>query len=93
MRRKTSAPPRNPLNIHGFVLGKQVRFSKARDCCLIDKARTLASAATVAGQPFEQIAYPKTEHDFVKCCTPCNSTSYSDALQRRAAELKEFLGS
>ncbi len=63
-----------------------------RGCCLIGQARTLAAAATAGGQPFELITYPKTDHDFVKGGAHYKSESYSDALQRTAAKLKEFLG-
>jgi len=63
-----------------------------RDCCLIAKAHTLADAATAGGKPFELITYPKTDHDFVKGGAHYNSQSYSDAFQRTAAKLKEFLG-
>jgi dienelactone hydrolase len=61
-------------------------------CCLVDKARALAAAATGAGKPFELITYPKTDHDFIKGGAHYNSNSYSDALQRTAAKLKELLG-
>lgn len=62
-----------------------------RDCCLVDKAHILTTAATGAGQPFELITYPKTDHDFVKGGNHYNSQSYSDALQRTAARLKQYL--
>jgi dienelactone hydrolase len=63
-----------------------------RGCCLIDKAHTLATAATAAGLPFELITYPNTDHDFVKDGKHYNAQSYSDALQRTEAKLKEYLG-
>ncbi|MFZ0321296.1 MAG: dienelactone hydrolase family protein [Candidatus Sulfotelmatobacter sp.] len=63
---------------------------KYRDCCLIDKAHTLADAAKSSGAAFELVTYPKTEHDFVKGGSHYNSESYSDALQRTAAKLKEY---
>jgi len=63
-----------------------------RGCCLVATARNLAEAAKASGQPFELITYPKTEHDFVKGGSHYNSDSYSDALQRTASKLKEYLG-
>jgi dienelactone hydrolase len=63
-----------------------------RNCCLVDKAHTLADAAKAGGQPFELITYPNTEHDFVKGGSHYNSQSYSDALKRTAAKLKEYFG-
>jgi len=63
-----------------------------RDCCLVAKARTLAAAATGSGLAFELITYPNTDHDFVKDGYHYNSKSYSDALQRTSAKLKEYLG-
>jgi dienelactone hydrolase len=63
-----------------------------RGCCLIDKAHTLAAAATAGGLPFELITYPNTDHDFVKDGKHYNAQSYSDALQRTEAKLKEYLG-
>jgi len=63
-----------------------------RGCCLVATARTLAEAAKGSSQPFELITYPKTDHDFVKGGSHYNSDSYSDALQRTAAKLKEYLG-
>jgi hypothetical protein len=41
---------------------------------------------------FELITYAKTDHDFVKGGAHFNSNSCSDAVQRIAAKLKEFLG-
>jgi dienelactone hydrolase len=62
-----------------------------RNCCLVETARNLAAAAMAAGQPFELVTYPKTDHDFVKDGAHYNATSYADALQRTAAKLKEYL--
>jgi dienelactone hydrolase len=64
-----------------------------RDCCLVTKARTLAAAATGSSVPFELITYPDTEHDFVIDGSHYNAQSYSDALQRTATKLKQYLGS
>jgi dienelactone hydrolase len=63
-----------------------------RNCCLIAKAHSLADAATAGGKPFELITYPKTDHDFVKGGSHYDAKVYSDAFQRTAAKLKEFLG-
>jgi dienelactone hydrolase len=62
------------------------------NCCVVSMAHTLADAAKAAGQPFELIAYPQTDHDFVKGGSHYNRESYEDAMQRTAAKLKEFLG-
>ena len=64
-----------------------------RDCCTIGKAHTLAAAATAASLPFELVTYPNTDHDFIKGGKHYNAQSYSDAFQRTAARLKEYLGS
>jgi dienelactone hydrolase len=86
-------------DVPGFVDGLKVPVlmfagekDTYRDCCLIVKAHTLADAATAAGKPFELITYPKTDHDFVKGGSHYNAQVYSDAFQRTAAKLKEFLG-
>jgi dienelactone hydrolase len=65
---------------------------KYRDCCLVEKAHLLADAAKRSGAAFELITYPKTDHDFVKGGSHYESETYSDALQRTAAKLKEYLG-
>jgi dienelactone hydrolase len=66
---------------------------KFENCCLIGTAHTVADAAKSADKPFELITYPKTEHDFVKGGSHYKSESYSDALEKTAAKLKELLGS
>ena len=63
-----------------------------RNCCLVANAHTLADAAKSAGQPFDLITYPKTEHDFVKGGSHFNSEAYKDAFTRTSARLKELLG-
>jgi dienelactone hydrolase len=63
-----------------------------RDCCLIDKARALAAAATAAGKPFELVTYSDTDHDFVKDGAHYNSQAYADGLQRTGARLKAYFG-
>lgn len=62
-----------------------------RNCCLVETAHNIAAAATAAGQPFELVTYPKTDHDFVKDGAHYNAESYADAFQRTAAELKKYL--
>jgi dienelactone hydrolase len=62
-----------------------------RDCCTVDKARTLASAATAAQQPFELVTYPNTDHDFIKGGKHYNAQAYSDAFAKTAAALKQDL--
>ncbi len=63
-----------------------------RNCCLIGTAHTLADAAKAAGQPFELVTYPKTDHDFVKGGSHYNAEAYADALKRTGEKLKEYLG-
>jgi dienelactone hydrolase len=63
-----------------------------RGCCLIKAARDLATAASASGAQFELVTYPHTNHDFVPGGAFPNSTSYSDALQRTAARLRQYLG-
>jgi dienelactone hydrolase len=62
-----------------------------RDCCVISKARDIGTAATAAGVPFTLVTYPGVEHDFVIDGSHYNPTSYSDALTRTAAMLKQNL--
>jgi|HubBroStandDraft_2_1064218.scaffolds.fasta_scaffold280068_2 dienelactone hydrolase len=62
-----------------------------RNCCLVENARNLAAAAKAAGQPFELVTYPKTDHDFVKDGAHYNADSYKDAFQRTSARLKDYL--
>jgi dienelactone hydrolase len=63
------------------------------NCCTAETARTLTDAAKAAGQPFELVTYPRTEHDFVKGGSHYNAESYGDAMQRTAAKLKELFAS
>ncbi len=64
-----------------------------RGCCMIKTARDLAAAAaTASGAPFEMVPYPNTNHDFVLGGEFYNASSYSDALQRTAARLRQYLG-
>jgi dienelactone hydrolase len=62
------------------------------NCCSVDKAHVLADAAKASGLPFELDTYPGTKHDFVKGGRNYNPQSYTDALNRTAAKLKEFFG-
>ena len=62
-----------------------------KDCCLIDTARTLGAAASGAGQVFELVTYPKTEHDFVDGGSHYNPAAYKDALAKTVAKLKQAL--
>jgi dienelactone hydrolase len=86
-------------NVPGFVsrLGVPVvMFAGEKDtyrnCCLVAKAHILADAAKAQGLPFELIVYPKTDHDFVKGSSHYNAEAYSDAFQRTADRLKQYLG-
>ncbi len=62
------------------------------NCCMIETAHTIATAATAAGKQFELITYPKTDHDFVDGGSHYSPKSYQDALARTGAKLKEALG-
>jgi dienelactone hydrolase len=63
------------------------------NCCTAETARTIAAAAKAAGKSFDLFTYPKAEHDFVKDGSHYNSEAYSDAFQKTADRLKQWLGS
>jgi predicted esterase len=61
-----------------------------KNCCLIDTARKLQVAASVAKKPFELVTYPATQHDFIPGQRTYNPQAYNDALQRMTARLKQY---
>lgn len=62
-----------------------------RNCCTIDKAHEIATAAQAANAPYQLVTYPDTDHDFVIGGNHYNPTSYSDAFQHTAAMLAKYL--
>lgn len=59
-------------------------------CCLIGTARTLAAAA--GGRQFELVTYPNTQHAFIYGASHYNPEAYTDAMQRTAAKLAQYVG-
>lgn len=66
-------------------------YDRYKDCCLIETARSLASAASAAGAPFELVAYPKTDHDFIFTGKQYNADATADSWKRAAAKLAQYL--
>jgi dienelactone hydrolase len=62
-----------------------------KNCCLIDNARTLATAAAAAGTPFELITYPGVGHDFIRPGPNYNTPAATDSWQRATAKLAQYL--
>lgn len=58
----------------------------------VAKDRELAAAANAAGKPFELVAYPEAEGDFVKGGDRYRPEDYADAFKRMADRLKACLG-
>jgi len=63
-----------------------------KDCCLIDKARAIGSAASAAGTPLELVTYPGAEHDFMLQGRHYDAEAASDSWQRATAKLAQYLG-
>lgn len=61
------------------------------NCCTADYARTIAAAAKAAGKPFELYTYDKAEHDFVRDGAHFNAEADTDAFQKTADKLKQWL--
>lgn len=86
-------------NVSGFADRLQVpvlMFAGEKDhyrnnCCTADGARTLAAAAKAAGKPFELFTYDKAEHDFVRDGAHYNAAADTDAFQKTADKLKQWL--
>jgi dienelactone hydrolase len=62
-----------------------------KDCCLIDKARAIGSAASAAGTPLQLVTYAGAEHDFVLQGHSYNGGAASDSWQRATAALAQYL--
>jgi len=86
-------------NMPGFADRLQVPlvvFAGGKDnyrngCCTAANDEALQSASKAAGKSFDLTVYPDANHDFVKGGSHYNAETYSDALQRTAARLKEYL--
>jgi dienelactone hydrolase len=63
-----------------------------RDCCLIETARAIASAAAAIGAPLELVTYPNAGHDFIIEGFHYDSKAATDAWSRTADMLKVHLG-
>jgi dienelactone hydrolase len=63
-------------------------------CCMIGKAREIASAAQAANAPFELTIYPGVGHAFAQTTSAASyhRASTDDAFARTAAALKRYLG-
>jgi dienelactone hydrolase len=61
-------------------------------CCMIDKAKELASAAKAVNAPLELTTYAGVGHGFSIPGTSYDQGSTDDALARTAAALKLYLG-
>ena len=61
-------------------------------CCMIDKARDIASAAKAANAPFDLTIYPGIRHGFNIQGANYSAPSTEDALAKTAAALRLYLG-
>ncbi len=86
-------------NVPGFGQKLQVpvlMFAGEKDhyrdnCCTANGARGLAASAKAAGKPFELFTYDKAEHDFVRGGAHYNAEADTDAFQKTAEKLKQWL--
>jgi dienelactone hydrolase len=62
-----------------------------KNCCLIETARTIASAAAAINAPFELVTYPNVGHDFVVEGMRYDAKAAADAWTRTEAMLKQHL--
>jgi dienelactone hydrolase len=87
---------KDPAAFAGRLTVPVVMFAGTADeykfCCMIDRARTLAAAATAANKPFELTVYPGVRHGFSIPGGEYNAPATDDALAKTAAALKSFLG-
>ena len=86
-------------NVPGYADRLQVpvlMFAGEKDhyrdnCCTANSARARAAAAKSAGKPFELYTYDKAEHDFVRDGAHYNAEADTDAFQKTADRLKQWL--
>jgi dienelactone hydrolase len=71
-----------------MIAGEKDTF---RDCCLIETARAIASAAKAIDAPFELVTYPKAGHDFILEGFHHDAEAAADAWPRTADMLKKYL--
>jgi pimeloyl-ACP methyl ester carboxylesterase len=62
-----------------------------RDCCLIETARAMASAAKAIDAPLELVTYPKAGHEFILEGFHHDAEAAADAWSRTADMLKRYL--
>lgn len=61
------------------------------NCCLIETARAIASAAAASNAPLELVTYPGVGHDFIVEGRYYDGKAATDAWTRTAAMLKQHL--
>jgi dienelactone hydrolase len=87
---------KDPAAFAGRLRVPVVMFAGAADtykfCCMIDRARALASAAKAANAPFELTVYPGVGHGFSLRGTDYNAPATDDAFAKTAAALGRYLG-
>jgi dienelactone hydrolase len=62
-----------------------------KNCCLIETARSIASAAAAVNAPFELVTYPNVGHDFVVEGMRYDAKAATDAWARTETMLKQHL--
>ena len=88
----STTPFKDPPAWAGRVRVPTVMFAGENDtyhnCCLIDKARAIATAAKAAGAPFELTTYANTPHGFNLLGANYKAQAAGDAFARTEAALK-----
>ena len=69
--------------------GEQDHFKD--DCCTVETARAIASAAAAVKAPLDLVTYPKAGHDFIIEGSRYDATAAQDAWARTAAILQKYL--
>jgi dienelactone hydrolase len=62
-----------------------------KNCCLIETAKSIASAAAAVNAPFELVTYPNVGHDFVVEGMRYDAKAATDAWARTQTMLKQHL--
>jgi len=65
-------------------------YDHLRECCIIERARALATAAV--GRQFRLVEYADVGHNFVYGEQDYNEKAYVDAMNQTAAALARYLG-
>jgi dienelactone hydrolase len=61
------------------------------NCCTIETARAIAGAAADLKAPLQLVTYPNVGHDFIVKGSHYDATAATDAWNRTAAMLKQYL--